>query len=356
MRRSLRLLLTPGATARKAHVLVFYAYFAFGVLLQVFPPLFNDVIRDFGVGRQVAALVMSLFMAPLVFLAIPAGVLVDRYGIVGPGRLAFVLIILGGVVTVLAGSFSVLLVGRMVSGAGGALLLITLLKIIARTFPKDQYGLALGVFAAGLPAGTGIAFNLFPPLGHALGWRAAALSAVLVAGSAAVIFERLAAQRGPETDAPAVNPARVLHNRELWRLALTTVFGYMAILGSTTWTPTVLVGYAGIPLWVGALIASLLLVIDIPFAPLWGGVSDRMGRRKPFIISGFAIYLVGSLVVPSVARSLGLAIPGLVAVISFMAIGCAMFFPTALAIAGEVVTQNWRERDTACFSPRRCSA
>ncbi len=318
------------------YFLAFYGYFALGLLLQVFPPLLNHVMSEFGVNRQSAALVMTLFMAPFALLAIPSGMLVDRYGIGGMGRLAFVLMLLGGSATTLAGSFPVLLAGRIVSGAGGAVLLTVLLKIIMRGVPREQYGLALGVFAAGLPFGTGIAFNLLAPLGEMLGWRVAVLGAVLVVGSAGVVFERLAPRRGaPSARDAAVNPSLAFHNGELWRLAVTTVFGYMAILGFTTWTPTTLVKYAGIPPWMGAMIASLLLVIDIPLSPLWGAVSDRVGRRKPFIVGGFAMYLAGSLAVPSVAVMPGPVVPGLVAIITFMAVGCAMFFPTALAIAGE---------------------
>jgi len=317
------------------YLLAFYAYFALGLLLQVFPPLLNHVMSEFGVNRQSAALVMTLFMTPFAFLAIPSGLLVDRYGIGGMGRLAFVLMLLGGTATTVAGSFPVLLAGRIVSGAGAAVLMTVLLKLIIRSVPREQYGLALGVFAAGLPFGTGIAFNLLAPLGEVLGWRVAVLGAALVVGSAGIVFERLALRQVAIARDAAVNPSLAFHSGELWRLAATTVFGYMAILGFTTWTPTTLVKYAGIPPWVAALIASLLLVIDIPLSPLWGAVSDRVGRRKPFIVGGFAMYLAGSLAVPSVAVMPGPVVPGLVAIITFMAVGCAMFFPTALAIAGE---------------------
>lgn len=329
---------TSRATGRPTYFLLFYAYLAFGTLLQVFPPLLDRVIDEFGVSRQSTALVMTLFMAPVVLLAIPAGLLVDRHGVAGTGRLAFLLMLLGGAATALAGTFPALLLGRVISGAGGGLLVVVLFKVMAQTFSRAQYGLALGIFAAGLPAGTGLAFNGLGPLGQTLDWRAATLAATLVVGSALAVFELLVRRNAPSTDgSTAVNPAQALQSRELWRLAATTALGYMAILAFTTWAPTTLVSYAGIPLWVATFIASLLLLIDIPFAPLWGRASDRAGRRKPFIVASFAIYLAGSLAVPFIAVTPVVAIPGLLAVITLMGIGCAMFFPTALAIPGEVV-------------------
>ncbi|MBI2320877.1 MAG: MFS transporter [Chloroflexi bacterium] len=326
---------TPGWPA---YLVLFSAYFAFGVLLQVFPPLLDAVSQEFGVSRQSAALVMTVFMAPLVLLCVPIGLLIDRHGVRRVGRAAFLLMLVGGGLTTLAGSFPGLLVGRVVSGIGGGLLVIVALTIVARAFPHERRGLALGIFAAGLPAGTGIAFNALAALGPGLGWRTAVLGATLVVAGAALLFEALARGAATTPGAGAVaNPALALSSGELWRLAATTAFGYAAILAFTTWAPTTLVGYAAIPPWLAAFLASLLLVIDIPFAPLWGGVSDRVGRRKPFIVAAFAVYLAGSLIVPQVAGWPGLAVPGLLVVIAAMGIGCAMFFPTALAIPAEVV-------------------
>ncbi|MBI3973471.1 MAG: MFS transporter [Chloroflexi bacterium] len=335
-------LISHRTAGRSTYLLLFYAYCAFGVLLQVFPPLLDRLTGEFGVSHQLASLVMTLFMAPLVLFCVPAGVLVDRLGIARTGRLSFAAMLVGGLLTALAGSFPLLLLGRIVSGMGGGLLLITLLKIATQSFGKQQRGLALGVFAAGLPVGTGLAFNLLAPLGQALDWRPATLVATLIVGSAFLVFEALVGRgRVGAADAGGhslpVNPALALTSAELWRLAATTTFGYAAILAFTTWAPTILVGYAGVAPWVAALITSLLLVIDIPFAPLWGGLSDRLGRRKPFIVGAFAVYLAGSLAVPFVAVSPGIGVPGLLVVITFMGVGCAMFFPTALAIPAEVV-------------------
>jgi MFS family permease len=82
----------------------------------------------------------------------------------------------------------------------------------------------------------------------------------------------------------------------------------------------------------------MLLIIDIPFAPMWGAVSDRIGRRRPFVIAAFTVYLIGSLLVPWVAQT-HTVVP-LVLVIVGMGIGCAMFFPAALTIPAETITKE----------------
>lgn len=154
---------TTSAPSRPVFFLLFYAYFAFGVLLQVFPPLLDIVGQEFGVTHQATALIMTLFMAPLALLGVPAGVAVDRRSIASVGHLAFGLMLLGSTLTALPGPFPILPLGRVISGLGGGLLVIVLLKIMARTLPREQHGLALGIFAAGLPAGTGVAFKCAHP-------------------------------------------------------------------------------------------------------------------------------------------------------------------------------------------------
>jgi MFS family permease len=328
--------------------LAFYAYFAFGTLFQLFPPLFDAIMEDFGVSRPAVSLTMAVFMAPLLLLAVPAGLAADRYPAGPLVRAGLLLMGLGAAVSAAAASFPQLLLGRAVAGAGASLLVASTLKVVAERVPRDRLGLVLGIFAAGLPAGTGVAFNALSLLGRSFGWRATALAGVAVVatvwpvlrwapsgppGSAREGSLEPGAGRSPSSD----GRAWLRGHAELWRLALVTVLAYTAIIGFTTWTPTALVGAAALPVWLSAALASLLLVIDIPFAPLWGRVSDRLGRRKRFIVAAFAVYLGGSLVVPRIALVPDLAVPGLLAVIAVMGIGCSMFFPAALAIPAEIL-------------------
>ena len=315
---------------------VFLSYLAFGVLFQLFPPLLSALGKEFHVNHGAASLVMTLFLLPILVVAFPAGALVARYGVRRIGVWAFALLMAGALVSLAAPAFAVLLPGRAVSGLGGGLLVIALLRLLIEHIPQAQRGLALGIFVAGLPAGTGIAFDVLAPLGAKLGWRAEMGVAFLLLLGVLLVFLR-AVPRTPHQRAHTPRLLPVLRNGQLWRLSLVTLLGYTAIIGFTTWTPTTLVSFARVPLWLGAVIASVLLVIDIPFAPLWGTVSDRLGRRKPFIVGGFTIYLLGSLVVPVVASASGWGIAGLLITITGMGVGCAMFFPAALAIPTETV-------------------
>lgn len=326
------------ASSRERGVLlaVFLSYLTFGVLFQLFPPLLSALGKEFHVNHGTASLVMTLFLLPILVVAFPAGVLVARYGVRRIGLWAFALLLAGALVNLAAPAFAILLLGRVISGLGGGLLVIVLLWLLIEHIPQAQRGLAPGIFVAGLPAGTGLAFDVLAPLGAKLGWRGEMGVVLLLLLGVLLVFLR-EAPRTPHRRVHAPRLLPVLYNEQLWRLSLVTLLGYTAIIGFTTWAPTTLVTVTRVPLWLGTVLASVLLVIDIPFAPLWGAVSDRLGRRKPLIVGGFTIYLLGSLAVPVVAHAGALSVPGLLLTITGMGIGCAMFFPAALAIPVETV-------------------
>jgi MFS family permease len=150
---------------------VFLSYLAFGALFQLFPPLLQLLGSQFHVNHSTASLTMTLFLVPILVVAFPAGILVARYGIRRIGLWAFVLLMAGTGVCLVAPSFAVLLLGRAISGLGGGLLVIALLSLVIERIPQEKRGLALGIFVAGLPAGTGVAFDVLSPLGAKLGWR-----------------------------------------------------------------------------------------------------------------------------------------------------------------------------------------
>ncbi|MBI4410216.1 MAG: MFS transporter [Gemmatimonadetes bacterium] len=317
------------------YVVAALAYAAFGAIFQALPPFFEDLGRELSVGRTLTGLSMAAFLAPVAFASLLLGQGVDRYGTGRVGRLGFVLLLGGGALTALAGSIGFLLTARAVAGLGGGMVLLATLKLLAIRLPAARLGRAFGVFVAGLPVGTGIAFDL---LNRLPSWRASAVVATTLVVPAGLAFTRLGsaeAEAAPRRS-PRADVAALLARPALRQLTVLVLLGYAAIIAFTTWAPTRLVAHGGLAIETAALIASVLLIIDIPFAPLWGRVSDRVGRRKPFIVASFLVYGVGAFFVPAAARA-G-AVP-LLLVVGAMGIGCAMFFPATLAVPQAIVPE-----------------
>lgn len=314
--------------------LAFCGYLSFAAVFQVFPPFFDELQEEFDVGRTVAGLTMTSFLVPLVATAFAVGAATDRHGHRRVGGLGCLILLAGGGVTVVAQSLPALLAARAVAGLGGGMMLVALLSLLAVSFPAARLGIAFGVFIAGLPAGSGLAFDVFNHLG---GWRESAAAAEALTALVAVFFFAAVAGGAPSRALASQQAPPAGARRTLRHLAVLVGLGYMAIIGFTTWAPSRLEGYAELSAGATAAIASVLLLIDLPAAPFWGRLSDRVGRRKPFVIAAFVVYGIGALFVPSVAAPSGLGVAALVALVATMGIGCAMFFPVTLAIPPTLV-------------------
>ena len=60
--------------------LIVFCQLAQAILYQVIPPILGTLVTGLGIGYAQAGGLMSLYSLPRFFVALPSGVLVDRYG------------------------------------------------------------------------------------------------------------------------------------------------------------------------------------------------------------------------------------------------------------------------------------
>jgi MFS family permease len=326
------------------------SYTAIGTAFQVLPPYTAAVGHAMGVSATVAGLGMPAFLLPVPLLAVPAGALCDRYGTRLLTRAGFAVLLASAALLAAVPGFGWLLGARAAGGVGTCLLMVGTLKMLGARVPAPRLGSALGVFVAGLPVGTVLAFDVIAPLAGGRAWRAAALGAAAAVAAAFPIVTWAAADAPASRPAP-VRPARprqprrarrrggrgVLASADLWWLVALTGTGYATIIAFTTWAPAHVAHYAGLTRQTSLVIASVLLAVDIPAAPAWGRLSDRLGRRKPFLVLAFAVYAAGAAGLPLVARMPGPRALWLALTVAIMGTGCAMFLPATLAVVPALV-------------------
>jgi MFS family permease len=332
----------------RVYAAAFFAYFAFAAVFQILPPFLPKLARQLHVTSFAISLTMTSFLAPLVATSFLFGWAADRYGQWRVGAAGGAVFAAGGWLTLTSHSFGALLAWRAVAGLGGGMMVVATLRMLATTLPVEKLGGAFGVFIAGLPAGTGADFLGFRHLGA---WRPDAVAADALATFGAVAFLLLAPKHRSRA-APRRTPPSPLSQRDreiaatLRHLALLVAVGYTAIIAFTTWAPTRLKGSVGLSPSTTTTIAALLLLIDLPFAPLWGRVSDIAGRRKPFVVGSFVVYGAGAVALAIGATRHGYGLAPLFALPAVMGVGCAMFFPATLAIPPGLVA---REQVGRCY-------
>jgi MFS family permease len=98
----------------------------------------------------------SAFFWSYAFLQIPAGWLVDRYGVKLPYAISFLVWSLVSAGTSLATSFSQLFALRFLLGVGESVVTPASMRWIRFHFPEKQRGLAIGIQMAGTKLGPAI--------------------------------------------------------------------------------------------------------------------------------------------------------------------------------------------------------
>lgn len=155
------------------NVLLFICAFmlVFAIVFQGFPPLFSLIISDLDISHAQAGALMSLFALPGILISIPGGLLADVYGAKTVGTLALVITLVGSVIVVFSGSYSMLVLGRLISGIGALTVSIIAPQVLSKQFAKDKLGQVMGIFNMVMPLGTIITLNAFGLIASLSSWR-----------------------------------------------------------------------------------------------------------------------------------------------------------------------------------------
>lgn len=247
-----------------------------GAQLQTVGALGPLLIGTLVVDWAALGTLIGIYSLAGVFVALPAGWLLARFGdrrvlLGGVGLMA-----LGGVALAMAPDYPVALAARLIAGIGGALLTITGAKMVLDRFTGAGVALAMGVMLMAWPFGIGLALILLPLLGA--DWRAGLW---LSAGFCCAAFVLLGLTVRGGVGAPPALARRFSLLRHEWRplLALGTVWaGYNAAFAvAVGFTPAFLVANGASHAQAGAL-ASLIGFAILPLQPLGGAIAERLGR------------------------------------------------------------------------------
>jgi nitrate/nitrite transporter NarK len=262
------------------------------------PPILPVLMDELQVDMVVGGWLTSGSSVIGIFMAIPVAFLLARIGLKATGLVALGFAVTGAAIGAVAGDAVTMLMGRLIEGVSVSLIVILAPTAISLWFAPRDRGLPMGIWAAWVPIGNVVMFNLAHPLMEALGWRAVWwFGAVLAAG--AFVLVALVVASPPEDGAGKKRPSappgelgRMLLNPDTWLLAFTFgAFGF-ALLGYNTWAPTFLMETLQVEPGAASFYASLMFLAAIPANIAAGWLMDRVKDRYRMLPVAFLITTV----------------------------------------------------------------
>lgn len=256
-----------------AFAICFAAWMMFGVTGIPIRKELGLNASEFGLLTATPVLTGALFRLPL-------GIWTDRFG----GRIVMFVLLVGCAVPLWLSSYAVtlwqfLLLGLALGLVGASFAVGT--PYVARFFPKEKKGFAMGVFGAGV---TGAAINMFvaPSLVSSYGWQSVPKVYAIALLAIAVLFWFLAAPDPAKsgTSLPIRQQLAVLHDPRVWKYCqyYSIVFGGFTAV--SIWLPQYFVNEYHFPITQAALMAACFALPAGVLRALGGYLSDKFGAHN----------------------------------------------------------------------------
>lgn len=263
-----------------------------GLQLQAIASLSPFLIADLGFDYGEIGLLIGLFLAPGVVLAMPGSLLVARFGYLRVGVAGALLMALGSLALAFVDTFWQAAGSRLIAGTGGILLNIAYLRLTAQLFQGRAMNSAISIVMSAWPVGLGLGAVAYPFLAEAAGWRfplflVTGLTLAAAAAVAAFVREPERRPHDPAHDSPA--PPLFGMSGRSWRLslALGSAFAVFTAGGIVvlSFAPPFLQG-GGLAYAEASAVTSLLVWVALLGTPFGGWLADRLGSARGVILIG----------------------------------------------------------------------
>ena len=272
-------------------------FFFYAWVLRVAPSVMvEELMRDFAVGAGVLGHLSAAYFYGYAGMQIPVGLLLDRFG---PRRLMTVaaLVCAGGcVLFATGGSFATVITGRFLIGASAAFSLVGAMAVAGHWFPANRFAIFSGLAMAMGMAGGVLGQAPLRLAIEASDWRTTTL--LLAAGGVAIAVAAWATVRdkwhGSGGMAVALSGlGKVMRHRQTLLIALTGLGTSAPLLAfAGLWGVPFLETAYGMSRTSAAGVTSAFFAGWGVGAPLFGWLSDRIGRRRDPLLFALALKTV----------------------------------------------------------------
>jgi MFS family permease len=285
-------------------------FYLIGFYQRVAPAVITtELMRDLKINATALGHLSAFYYYAYVAMQIPTGIISDFWG---PRRLLTVSAFVAGIGALMFALAPTLVwanLGRLMIGGSVGVAWVSTLKLTGNWFPSHLYSLVSGMaLLCGIIGAVfaGVPLRLFVDLWD---WRTVMLASAFITFAVCACIWLIVRDdpndKGFDGYKDATTTSKNEHHYRIFT-GLRDVFKYQntillvvipgGIVGclltfSGLWGVPFLTTYYGMPATEAAALASALLISWAIGSPIFGGLSDRIGRRKPLYLIGCSLSL-----------------------------------------------------------------
>lgn len=290
--------------------LLFSIRTAMALQFQTVAALSPLMMTTYGVGLADIGWLVGIYLSPGILIALPSAAIGRRFKDHRVVSFGLVLMVLGGLITVLLPEWNAQIAGRLLAGTGGIILNVFMSKMVAEWFDGRELATAMGVFVNSWPVGIATALVILPRVADGIGLAATqgAITTIVALGLLGMLL--YAAPAGADqthggTSATSINGAAPLVAAPKTPfspaalICLLCAGGIWALLNGAlamifAFGPPLLIerGYSAADASATTSIALWVMALGIPIG---GVLADRRGQRDLVLgigLLGYAILMI----------------------------------------------------------------
>jgi MFS family permease len=241
---------------------------------------------QFGISLADIGVLIGLYFAPGVLLALPGGAIGQRFGDKRTALGALLLMLLGSAMMATAASWNIQIAGRLIAGAGSVILSVQLTKMLTDWFAGKEIATAMAILVNSWPLGIAVCLLALPWVGTQYGVGAAHLGVAAFAAGGIVLLAILYRPPADVAVASTTAPSRLDRNALLAVIAAGLIWGLFNVGFAVIFSfgPAMLVEHGWSIAEAGSTI-SIVLWISVMSVPLGGFLADRTGRPASIVVA-----------------------------------------------------------------------
>ncbi|MGC8612424.1 MAG: MFS transporter [Athalassotoga sp.] len=244
-------------------------------------PLYIFIESSLAIPLSKLGEIPTSFLLGAGIFQIPSGLLAAK---IGNKRVAMAGMYLLSIMSLLSGfawNIESIIIFRFFVGVGAAMYFSPALGIIKNVFSEKNRGLAMGFYNGAFNLGAGIGIAAWNAIAVVAGWRVALVIGGII-GLAITVENNLLLPPDEKTK-EKIEWKKVLANKNVWLIGLSLAGFWGAFFATAQFLSPYLVK-KGMNGDLAGLISSLTLVAGVIGGPLIGMISDRIRKRKQFMI------------------------------------------------------------------------